>query len=111
MVLFSPLYASMHQKSLDIKPPYFLSDPFVFGGPQKTLFKIVSRKQIYCSIFYVLVLSHKKIPKNTILYFTLYTKYHLYMGFIVKNPSKQCGSLKNNMEEKQIKFNVKKLHF
>jgi hypothetical protein len=31
------------------------------------------------------------------------------MGFIVKNPSKRSESLKNGLEEKKVKFNVKKL--
>jgi hypothetical protein len=33
------------------------------------------------------------------------------MGFTVKNPLKQSVSLKNGLEEKNVKFNVKKLHF
>jgi hypothetical protein len=33
------------------------------------------------------------------------------MGFIVKNPPKRSVSLKNALEEKKVKFNVKKLHF
>jgi hypothetical protein len=33
------------------------------------------------------------------------------MGFIVKNPSKRSVSLKNGLEEKKLKFNVKKLYF
>jgi phosphoribosylanthranilate isomerase len=31
------------------------------------------------------------------------------MGFIVKNPPKRSVSLKNALEEKKVKFNVKKL--
>jgi hypothetical protein len=33
------------------------------------------------------------------------------MGFIVKNPPKQSVSLKNVLEEKNVKRNVKKLYF